>query len=205
MQEWIISIMNQFGYLAIALLIAVENIFPPIPSEVILSFGGFMTTMSNMTVWGVILASTIGSVIGAIVLYCVGRWLNPRRLNRLIDSRVGKILRLKKEDFKKAEHWFERHGKLTVFFCRFIPIIRSLISVPAGMSRMNLGIFLVLTTVGTMIWNTVLVFAGAFLGDSWEIAVGYLNTYTIVVTVLFAILFLALGYWYYKNRIKSKS
>ncbi len=205
MQEWIISIMNQFGYIAIALLIAVENIFPPIPSEVILCFGGFMTTMSNMTVWGVILSSTIGSVIGAIVLYCVGRWLNPRRLNRLIDSKVGKILRLKREDFKKAEHWFEHHGKLTVFFCRFIPIIRSLISVPAGMSRMNMGIFLALTAVGTMVWNTVLVFAGAFLGDSWEIAVGYLNTYTIVVTILFAILFLALGYWYYKNRIKSKS
>jgi membrane protein DedA with SNARE-associated domain len=205
MQEWIISIMNQFGYIAVALLIAIENIFPPIPSEVILTFGGFMTTMSKVTVWGIIVSATIGSVIGAIVLYSLGRWLNPQRLGRLIDSKVGKILRLKKDDFKKAEHWFERHGKPTVFFCRFVPIIRSLISVPAGMSRMNMGIFLLLTTLGTLVWNTVLVFAGAFLGESWEVAAGYLNTYTIIVTVIFAVIFLALGYWYYKKRIKSKT
>lgn len=96
MQDIIISIMNQFGYLGIALLIAIENIFPPIPSEVILTFGGFMTTISDMKIWGVILSATIGSVLGAVILYSLGRWLNPQRLERWLDGRFGRIFILKR-------------------------------------------------------------------------------------------------------------
>lgn len=205
MQTIIINIMNQFGYFGIALLIAIENIFPPIPSEVILTFGGFMTTFTNMKIWGVILSATIGSVSGALVLYALGRWLNPERLERWLDGRIGKILHLKKEDIQRAENWFNRRGKLTVFFCRFIPIVRSLISIPAGMARMNMGAFLLLTALGTAIWNVVLVYLGAFFGASWETAAGYMNTYSMVAAVIFAVLAVILGFLYYKKRIKNKA
>lgn len=104
MQDIIISIMNQFGYLGIALLIAIENIFPPIPSEVILTFGGFMTTISDMKIWGVILSATIGSVLGAVILYSLGRWLNPQRLERWLDGRFGRIFHLKKKMFSGQEN-----------------------------------------------------------------------------------------------------
>jgi len=204
MQTIIINIMNQFGYFGIALLIAIENIFPPIPSEVILTFGGFMTTFTNMKIWGVILSATIGSVSGALVLYALGRWLNPERLERWLDGRLGKILHLKKEDIQRAEKWFDRRGKLTVFFCRFIPIVRSLISIPAGMSRMSMSAFLLLTALGTAIWNVVLVYLGAFFGASWETAAGYMNTYSMVAAVVFAVLAVVLGVIYYKKRIKNK-
>ena len=204
MQTIIINIMNQFGYFGIALLIAIENIFPPIPSEVILTFGGFMTTFTNMKIWGVILSATIGSVSGALVLYALGRWLNPERLERWLDGRLGKILHLKKEDIQRAEKWFDRRGKLTVFFCRFIPIVRSLISIPAGMSRMSMSAFLLLTALGTVIWNVVLVYLGAFFGASWETAAGYMNTYSMVAAVVFAVLAVVLGVIYYKKRIKNK-
>lgn len=205
MQDIIINIMNQFGYLGIALLIAIENIFPPIPSEVILTFGGFMTTISNIKIWGVILSATIGSVLGAVVLYSIGRWLNPQRLERWLDGKVGKILHLKKEDVERAEKWFSRHGKFTVFFCRFIPIVRSLISIPAGMARMNMGTFLLLTALGTSLWNIVLVYAGAFFGASWEIAVGYMNTYSMAAAAVLAVFIIIFGMLYYNKRIKHKA
>jgi len=204
MQTIIINIMNQFGYFGIALLIAIENIFPPIPSEVILTFGGFMTTFTNMKIWGVILSATIGSVSGALVLYALGRWLNPERLERWLDGRFGRILHLKKEDIQRAEKWFDRRGKLTVFFCRFIPIVRSLISIPAGMSRMSMSAFLLLTALGTAIWNVVLVYLGAFFGASWETVAGYMNTYSMVAAVVFVVLAVVLGVIYYKKRIKNK-
>jgi membrane protein DedA with SNARE-associated domain len=185
MQDWIIQIVNQFGYVGILLLIAVENIFPPIPSEVILTFGGFMTTYTSMNIWGVILFATVGSVLGAIVLYGVGRWLTPEKLQRWLDSQWGKLLHLKKKDVTRAVGWFSRRGKSTVFFCRFIPIVRSLISIPAGIARMNMVNFLTLTTFGTLIWNAVLVYLGAFTGASWVRIIDYTNTYsTFAVGVL---------------------
>ena len=121
MQAWIIEMMNQFGYLGVAGLIALENIFPPIPSEVILTFGGFMTTYTTLGVWGVIAAATVGSVIGAIVLYGVGRFLKPDRLKKLLAGRLGRILRLDPDDIDDAIAWFNRKGYTAVFFCRFIP------------------------------------------------------------------------------------
>lgn len=167
MQEIIISIMNDFGYLGLLLLIAIENIFPPIPSEVILPFSGFITTKSNLTVLGVIIVSTIGSILGALVLYYIGKILNKERLKKLVEGKVGKILHFKYEDIDKAYIWFESKGGLAVLFCRCVPIVRSLISIPAGMAQMNLSIFLILTTIGTTIWNMILVSLGAKAGASW--------------------------------------
>lgn len=186
MQELIIKIMNQFGYLGIALLIAIENIFPPIPSEIILTFGGFMTTQSNMNIWLVSLFATIGSVAGAIVLYCVGRLLTTKRLGWIIDK-WGHVLRVKKQDIQTAESWFIKRGSLTVFFCRFIPIVRSLISIPAGTAHMHFGKFLLYTSLGAAIWNIVLVKLGAVAGENWQSIVNYMDTYSYIVCAAVAV------------------
>ena len=182
MQEFVINIMNQYGGIGIALLIAIENIFPPIPSELILTFGGFMTTFTYLTVLDVIIASTIGSLIGAIILYGVGRLLNRDRLISICDGKIGKILHLKTENILKSEEWFSEKSKYTVLFCRCIPIIRSLISIPAGMSKMNFGEFMCLTTVGTIIWNTIIVLVGKFAGNSWESFSSLLSEYSHIIT-----------------------
>ena len=155
-----IEIINNFGYLGIVSLIAIENIFPPIPSEVILTFGGFATTVSDITMIGAIIASTIGSLIGAILLYWFGSALSKEKIYKFADSKSGKILRLKKENIDKSFEWFEGRGKYAVFFGRFIPIVRSLVSIPAGMAKMSMLPFLILTTLGSLIWNTVLISLG---------------------------------------------
>lgn len=200
MEQIVIEIINRFGYVGIGFLIAIENIFPPIPSEIILTFGGFMTTFSAMNVGGVIVAATIGSVAGAIVLYYIGRILNAERLERLFDSKLGKRLHLKKEDVHRAERWFLRHGNKTVFFCRFIPIVRSLISIPAGVAKMSLSVFLPLTAIGTAIWNTALVFLGKFAGDAWGTVAGYFNIYSVIFAVIFVLLAIAAGIIFVKKR-----
>lgn len=204
MQEIIIDIMDKFGYVGVALLIAVENIFPPIPSEIILTFGGFMTTYTDLDVWLMIFAATVGSVIGACTLYLLGRILNEERLERWLSGKWGKILHLKAEDVRRADKWFKKRGKFTVFICRFIPIVRSLISVPAGMAKMKFGSFLALTTAGTAIWNTVLIWLGVFAGGAWEQIVGYIGIYSDVLiglVALAAIIFLII---FYKKRIKKQ-
>lgn len=205
MQNWIIQIMNQFGYVGIAMLIAIENIFPPIPSEVILTFGGFMTTYTSMNIWGVIIFATIGSVLGAIVLYGVGRCFTPEKLEQWLDGKWGKILHFKKEDVTKATNWFSKRGKPTVFFCRFIPIVRSLISIPAGIARMNMITFLILTTAGTFIWNAVLVYMGVIAGASWEKIVSYMNTYSMIAVIVIVILAIIAGILFYRKRFLQKA
>lgn len=187
MQEWIIHVMNQYGYLGIALLIAIENLFPPIPSELILTFGGFMTTYTNMNLWLVILSATIGSVTGAVVLYLVGLLLPAEKLERVLDRR-GNILGFKKQDLKRAESRFLRRGSFTVFFCRFIPLVRSLISIPAGMARMRKATFLLYTTLGTAIWNTVLVCLGVFAGAGWERVSKSMDLYSYAALAVLGIL-----------------
>lgn len=200
MQEFIINMMNDFGYLGLLLLIAIENIFPPIPSEVILPFSGFMTTRSNLTVFGVIIVATIGSILGALFLYYVGNLLNRERLKKLVDGKIGKILHFKYEDIDKAYMWFEKKGGIAVLLCRCVPIVRSLISIPAGMSGMNMGIFLILTTVGTVIWNTLLVSLGAKAGASWENISVIIGEYShIIKLVIGAIVVLVIARFFAKK------
>lgn len=186
MEEMIIQMINQFGYLGIILLIALENIFPPIPSEVILTFGGFLTTYTELNLWGVIFAATIGSVIGAIVLYFAGRLLNRERLLMIVDGKAGRWLRFKREDVEMTLDWFGKKGNKAVFLCRCVPILRSLISIPAGMAGMSMGSFMAMTVAGTLVWNIVLVHLGAFAGASWGLITKYMATYknwTIIVLI----------------------
>ena len=175
MQNWITDFIEQFGYLGIFILMCLENVFPPIPSELILPLGGFMTTASDLSVLGVIFAATGGSVLGAVILYCLGLLLDVERLLKIVDK-WGKYLRIKQQDILKADKWFDKHGYWTVLFCRMIPFIRSMISIPAGMSNMKFLLFLFFTTVGTLIWNSILVTTGALLGKSWEKVLYYMDT-----------------------------
>ena len=205
MQAWIIEIMNQFGYLGIFLLIAIENIFPPIPSEVILLFGGFMSTYTNMHIVGIIIASTLGSLVGAYALYFIGKIFNKERLKKIVRGKIGKVLRLKEKDIDMADEWFDKKGNKTVFFCRFIPIVRSLISIPAGMSEMPLGKFTLYTVVGSIIWNTVLSIAGQTVGANWESILAIFEQYSHIAAIVLVILGVGAIVWFYSKKKKKKS
>ena len=203
MQDLIITIMNQFGYLGVFLLITLENVFPPIPSEVILLFGGFMTTYTKLNIIIMIIAATLGSVFGAIILYYIGKIFNKERLKKIISGKIGKVLRLKNSDIDKADEWFDKKGQKTVFICRFIPIVRSLISIPAGMSEMPLVKFLIYTTLGSLIWNTVLIIIGSIVGANWVSILTILDTYSNIVLVLLIVAFAVFVYLFYRTKMKK--
>ncbi|HBZ81509.1 MULTISPECIES: DedA family protein [Brevibacillus] len=177
MQNWLTHFIEQYSYLGIFLMMALENVFPPIPSEVILTFGGFMTTRTTLTVPGVILAATLGSVLGAVLLYAIGRYLDVSKIEKVVE-RYGHLLRIKKTDIQKADAWFDKYGYWTILFCRMIPLVRSLISIPAGMTGMGLPLFLLFTTIGTLLWNIALVLVGALLGESWEQVLHVMDVYS---------------------------
>ena len=205
MQEFLIEMMNQFGYFGVCFLIALENVFPPIPSEVILLFGGFITTYTKLNIVLMILFSTIGSIIGAIILYFIGKILNKERLKKIVSGKIGKILRLKNSDIDKADRWFDQKGNKTVFFCRFIPIVRSLISIPAGMSEMPMPKFLLYTFAGSIIWNSVLLILGNKAGDHWESILSFFDTYSnIALIILIIIFFLGIFVFYTKKKKLAK-
>lgn len=203
MQNWILDIMNRFGYIGVAGLIGLENIFPPIPSEVILTFGGFITTCSELNFAGVVLSATTGSLLGAVILYGIGFLLSYERLCQILSGKMGCILHLYPEDMEKAVSWFERKGCATVFFCRFIPIVRSLISIPAGCAKMKMLPFLLLTAAGSFIWNTVLVWLGVLAGESWNRIAGYMSAYSTVVLIILAITGLSALYYLIKTKYKT--
>ena len=204
MQEIIINLMNQFGYIGVFLLIAIENIFPPIPSEVILTFGGYMTTTTKLNVPLVILFSTLGSLVGAILLYFIGKILNKERLIKIVNGKIGKVLCLKAEDIEKADKWFDNKGYKSVFFCRFVPIVRSLISIPAGMCEKPIPKFLIYTTIGSLIWNSVLVILGSIVGENWESIVNIFDTYSNIALIVLVVLFILFIILFYKTKRKKQ-
>ncbi|MBC1533174.1 DedA family protein [Listeria seeligeri] len=202
METWITSIMADFGYIGIFLLIMVENLFPPIPSEIILTFGGFMTTVSSLNVVMVIIVATLGSVVGAILLYKVASYFGKERLSKIV-LKHGRILRLKESDIERAENFFLKYGSWAVFLCRMIPLIRSLISIPAGMTKMKMSRFLVLTTAGSLLWNTVLIGLGAFLGESWNEIVVFMDSFSMIIySIIAVIVVVGLGF-FFRARFKK--
>lgn len=200
MQKFIVSLMGKFGYPGIFFLITIENLFPPIPSEVILTMGGFLTTCTPMRISGVILFSTLGSLLGAIILYYIGKLLNKERLMRLVSGKTGRLLHLNTADIENAAVWFEKKGGKTVFFCRLIPILRSLISIPAGMSEMNQVKFLLYTTAGSLLWNTVLVVLGSILGESWILIAVVLKRYSAITRITLGISALSIIFYFHRKK-----
>lgn len=158
---------NQFGYFAVGALIFIENVFPPIPSEVILPLSGFFTTTTDMVLPLVIASATAGSVLGAYILYGIGYVLSRERLMRFFETRPMRLLGFKGSDIASAVDWFDRKGQATVLICRCIPVVRSLISIPAGTARMNPVKFTLFTLVGSAVWNTILCSLGAAAGSAW--------------------------------------
>ncbi|NEW61933.1 DedA family protein [Granulicatella sp. zg-ZJ] len=201
MENWITDFMSQHGYLAIFLLVALENIFPPIPSEIILTFGGFMTLTTNMTFMGVVLSATAGAVGGAIVLYGLGALLKKETIENILDGKIGKIFGFKRTDVDKAISWFNKHGAITVLFTRCIPVVRSLISIPAGTSRMHLVPFTLYTTIGTFLWNILMVWIGSAAGSGWHEAADNIDHFSSLFKyILLAIVILVIGFFIYKKR-----
>lgn len=179
---WAVEIMEKLGGFGAAFLIALENLFPPLPSEVILPLAGFTagTGSSNITLLSAILWCTCGSVVGAVVLYGLGAWLGRERTRWIL----GKLPLVKVSDIDKTEQFFDRRGAYTVFFGRMIPIFRSLISIPAGVTRMPMAKFALLTTAGSLIWNTALIYAGYALGANWTSVEGYVSFFSKLVVVI---------------------
>ncbi|EIR9712913.1 DedA family protein [Listeria monocytogenes] len=202
METWITSIMADFGYIGIFVLIMVENLFPPIPSEIILTFGGFMTTVTSLNVVMVIIVATLGSVVGAILLYKVASYFGKERLTKIV-LKYGRILQLKESDIERAENFFLKYGSWAVFLCRMIPLIRSLISIPAGMTKMKMSKFLILTTAGSLLWNTVLIGLGAMLGESWSEIVIFMDSFsTIIYSIIAILVVVGLGF-FFRARFKK--
>lgn len=199
MTNWIISIMEQLGYLGIALLMFLDNVFPPIPSEIIMPSAGFTASQGQLTLWGVILAGSLGSIIAAAVLYWIGQKISHEQLFKLID-RYGKYLFIKSTDVEKALKWFELYGHRVVFFGRMVPAVRSLISIPAGMSRMPFWKFMLYSSVGTIIWTTFLASVGFYFGNNVELMHQVFSRvgYVIMGIVLFVVL------WFVIKKRKNK-
>lgn len=180
---WIQQIMEALGYPGIALIMLAENLFPPIPSELVMPLAGFLVADGSFSFFGAILAGTIGSVAGAAILYYIGMVAGEPLVRPFFRS-YGKWFLLSEEDLDKALSVFSKHGDVMVFSGRVVPIIRSLISLPAGMNRMPFLRFLLLTTVGSAIWTTLLTVAGYILGANWERVVEFISQYQKVVLVL---------------------
>lgn len=174
MIDWIKTVIQNIGYPGIALLMIIENIFPPIPSEIIMPFAGFVTEQGELSFFGVVAAGTFGSIAGTIPFYYLGRKIGEERLKRWADKH-GRWLMLSSDDIERANNWFGRHDAAAVFFCRLVPGIRTLISVPAGIERMHLGYFLLLSTLGTTIWVGFLTYLGNVLGQNYHRVQSYLD------------------------------
>lgn len=189
--QWAIGIMESLGVFGAALLVAIESLFPPIPSELILPLAGFTASRGSFDLLSVIIATTVGSVLGAITLYLVGRWLGEDRLTRW----AARIPLMKADDVTKAMAWFHRFGPLAVLTGRFIPIVRSLISIPAGVDRMSVPLFLLLTTIGSGIWNTIFVVLGFVLGENWTVVEDTASQYSRTVLIIAIVVLVVLVIW----------
>lgn len=188
---WVQDVIERLGAVGVALLVILENVFPPIPSEIVLPFAGFVAQRGDGSVIVMIAAATAGAVIGALILYAVAALIGPERLRQFV-VRFGRWFGVKPTDLERAEQWFDRHAVAAVLLGRCVPLIRSVVSVPAGFRRMQLVPFLVLTAIGSTIWNTALIGAGAILGNQWERVEPYMETFqwlVIAVIVVFIVRF----------------
>lgn len=181
--NWVISLMETLGAPGVGIAILLENLFPPIPSEVVLPLAGFTSSQGSLNVWAAFIWATAGSVAGAFLLYWIGAAIGSERLRRIADW----MWLVEAEDVDKSLRWFDRYGQWSVFFGRFIPGIRSLISIPAGVDRMNLVKFGLLTLVGSAIWNAALIGCGVWLGESWHTVSNLMDQYSTVVYALIAL------------------
>jgi len=194
---WAVDLMDALGAPGAGLAVAIENVFPPIPSELILPLAGLAASRGELSLVAVLVWTTAGSLVGAVGLYLLGALLGADRL-RAIARRVPL---LEVEDIDRTQAWFTKHGPKAVFFGRMLPVFRSLISIPAGITRMHLGLFALLTFLGSAIWNTIFVLLGFFLGENWTVISPYADTFQWVVIGLVVV---AIAWWIVKRLRASR-
>lgn len=203
LSDWVIEVVEALGYVGVALLVLVENVFPPIPSEVVLALAGFVASRGDASLLGMIASATAGSVGGALILYGGAAWFGSERL-RAIMLRYRRWLRVSERDMDRAEAMFDRWSSLAVLVCRCIPLVRSLISIPAGLRRMPLTPFVLYTTIGSLTWNSIFVVAGYLLGERWEDLLPYADYAKYVVYAGIVVTALFLGWqWVKRGRRRS--
>jgi membrane protein DedA with SNARE-associated domain len=183
--DWVVDVIERLGAVGVGLLIFLENVLPPIPSEVILPFAGFAAQQGRLNVVSAWAAASVGSLAGALLLYAIGALIGEERLREL--SRKRWFVFFGEKDFDRGDRFFEHHGGSVEFFARFIPLVRSVVSVPAGLERMNLLRFGLLTLAGSAIWNAVFIGAGWALGDNWDVIEGYMGPLSYLVVALLGI------------------
>lgn len=193
MVEFAVSVIDQIGLFGAAILIAIEVIVMPIPSELVLLLSGFNSSTGSFSFLGALVSTTIGSLVGATALYLAGYFFTRERLESII-SKYGKFVGFPLRDFKRTMTWFERHGSALIFFGRLIPIVRSVVSIPAGLVRMHFGKFLFFTALGSGIWNTLWISLGFVLGDNWKLAEQYANVIDYFAYTSLAVLALVFAY-----------
>jgi len=201
MDVWIADIMVKMGYVGIALLMFLENLFPPIPSELIMPLAGFTIAQGKLEFFPAILAGIIGTVAGGFVWYYAGVFFSEARLERLAD-RYGKWISVSSKDIQKANHWFNRHGVKAVFLCRLVPGVRTLISLPAGLNNMALIPFTFYSTLGTALWVSFLTYAGYKLGDHYEDVEKYIGPFSKIALLSLAIWFVI---WVIRKQLRRQN
>lgn len=189
MFDWVVETIDSWGYLGVLLLMVAENVFPPIPSEVIMPLSGFLVGSGRMSLTLTILVGTLGSVLGTLMWYYIGMWVGEERLKRFA-ARHGRWLTLSPGDIDAAHAWFDRHGATAVFFGRMIPAIRTLISVPAGLARMPMWKFLAYTVAGSAIWTGILTFAGLVLHENYARVADYVDPVSKLVVISVVMIYL---------------
>ncbi len=195
--HWITSVMETMGYPGLVFMMALESMIAPVPSEVVMPFAGFLVAEGKFTFLGATLASSLGTLLGSLAGYYMGKWGGyPLAL------RFGKYLLLDKHHLDITQQWFEKRGEITVFTCRFVPVVRHLISIPAGVAKMNLLRFSIFSVVGGTIWNVILLYAGLKLGERWDLIEEY--THELDYIALAAIIIIA-GWWFQKQWKRRKA
>jgi membrane protein DedA with SNARE-associated domain len=192
---WVRDLIEAFGAPGVALLMALENLFPPIPSELILPFAGFLVGRGELGFLTALIASTAGSLSGALILYALGRWGG-----RNLILRYGRFLRVKEADLDRAEGWFDKYDEWVVLFGRMVPGVRSVVSIPAGMLRTPFLPFVLLTTAGSAAWNALLLGAGWYLGENWQQIEGIVGSVSNFILVLVAVALVSAAVWWWRRR-----
>ena len=193
LKVWVENIISTGGYPGLYFVMFIENVFPPIPSEVVLPLAGSLSLTGRFSIPLITIVGMLGSLTGAFLFYGLGKWLGEERVRNFI-GKFGKYALLSVEDFDKSKDWFDKYDEWVIFFSRMVPIVRSLISIPAGVADMNLPKFSFYTILGTALWSFILSYAGRLLGEQWPVITDFINTYqnvVLVVAVLVVVVFVA--------------
>lgn len=202
MEQIITDFISKWGYTAIFILILLENVLPVVPSEIILTFAGLLSVKSHLSIWTLLIIATIASFIGLLILYYICRLISEEKLYRFVD-RHGKWMKLKSKDLKRANDWFKKYGAWAVFLCRFVPVLRVLITIPTGINRMNVIQFTTLSLIGTTIWNFALILLGRLLSDSFDALMNGIHTYSrimYIIIIIIAVIYFVIRYLMKRRR-----